>query len=184
MTSSNGHVGLLNFDRPPRRVVSLVPSMTDSLFELGLGDNVVGVTDFCQPPEAAGDRLARVGGTRAPNVAAIQALEPDLVLANQEETSRPSVEKLERAGLKVWTTFPRSASEAVQVLWALLGIFRADGADEPRLQLLQAESLLAHVRKTECAVKGGNPEGARPSAGDESSPPRGGCTPGQHGNEC
>jgi len=128
MTSGNGHVALLTFDRPPGRVVSLVPSMTDSLFELGLGDRLVGVTDYCQPPEAAKVDLVRVGGTRAPDVDAISALEPDLVMANQEETSRPSIEKLERGGLKVWTTFPRSAQEAIQVLWALLGVFRAQTA--------------------------------------------------------
>lgn len=128
MTSGNGHVALLNFERPPERVVSLVPSMTDSLFELGLGDLLVGVTDYCQPPDPQAARLARVGGTRAPDVETISSLAPDLVLANQEETSRPSVEKLERAGLKVWTTFPRTAAEAVQVLWAVLGIFRVQEA--------------------------------------------------------
>ena len=125
MSSGNGHVALLNFDRSPQRVVSLVPSMTDSLFELGLGQHLVGVTDYCQPPEGAAGGLVRVGGTRAPDFEAIVGLKPDLVLANQEETSRPSVEKLERAGLKVWTTFPRSAAEAVRVLWAMLRVFRA-----------------------------------------------------------
>jgi ABC-type hemin transport system substrate-binding protein len=128
VTAGNGHVDLLNFEYRPTRVVSLVPSMTDSLFELGLGEHLVGVTDYCQPPPADEARLTRVGGTRAPDADAIVELSPDLVLANQEETSRPSVEKLERAGLKVWTTFPRTAVEAVQVLWAVLGVFRAQEA--------------------------------------------------------
>ncbi len=128
MTSGNGHVALLNFERSPERVVSLVPSMTDSMFELGLGDHLVGVTDYCLPPEGSEAGLARVGGTRAPDVEAIVSLKPDLVLANQEETSRPSVEKLERAGLKVWTTFPRSAADAIRVLWAMLRVFRAQEA--------------------------------------------------------
>ncbi len=128
MTTGNGHVALLSFERSPERVVSLVPSMTDSLLELGLGDLLVGVTDYCQLPESQAGSVVRVGGTRAPDVDAILTLRPDLVLANQEETSRPTVEKLERAGLKVWTTFPRSAAEAVRVLWAMLGIFRAQDA--------------------------------------------------------
>jgi iron complex transport system substrate-binding protein len=128
VSSGNGHAPLLSFERSPQRVVSLVPSMTDSLFELGLGEHVVGITDFCQPPDSSRARLTQVGGTRAPDVEAIAALSPDLILANQEETSRPTVEKLERAGLRVWTTFPRSAAEAIKVLWALLGIFRAQEA--------------------------------------------------------
>jgi ABC-type hemin transport system substrate-binding protein len=136
VTSGNGHVALLNFESAPQKVVSLVPSMTDSLFELGLGDHVVGVTDYCQPPQAASDELTRVGGTRAPDADAIIALGPDLVLANQEETSRPTIEKLERAGLKVWTTFPRSAAEAIQVLWAILGVFRAQDA-APKIATLE-----------------------------------------------
>jgi iron complex transport system substrate-binding protein len=144
VTSGNGHIELLNFERAPTRVVSLVPSMTDSLFELGLGDRLVGVTDFCQPPAPADERLVRVGGTRAPDVSGIAGLKPDLVLANQEENSRPSIEKLEKAGLRVWTTFPRSADEALQVLWAMLGIFRTPQAG-PKVATL--EMTLAWARR-------------------------------------
>jgi iron complex transport system substrate-binding protein len=119
---------MLSFERAPDRVVSLVPSMTDSLIELGLGDRLVGVTDYCRPPAEGRVPLARVGGTRAPDVSKVVDLKPDLVLANQEENSRPTIEKLEAAGLKVWMTFPRTVNEAIQVLWAMLGIFRTPDA--------------------------------------------------------
>jgi ABC-type Fe3+-hydroxamate transport system substrate-binding protein len=125
MTGGNGHSTLLFFSHAPQRVVSLVPSMTDSLFELGLGDYLVGVTDYCQPPAQSAHRLARVGGTLTPDVDRIRALQPDVVLANQEENPRAAIETLESNGIKVWVTFPRSVREATGVLWAIAGLFRA-----------------------------------------------------------
>lgn len=117
MSGGNGHLGLLTFTTPPRRIVSLVPSVTASLYDLGAGDRLVGVTDYCRPPETV--EVRRVGGTRNPDVEAIVALAPDLIVANQEENSRETVEALEARGLKVWVTFPRSIPEALAVLWAL-----------------------------------------------------------------
>src|SRR3989304_2462763 len=85
---------------PPRRVVSRVPSMTESLFDLGAGEALVGVTDYCRPPQEAETNLKRVGGTKSPRVADVLALKPDLVIANQEENSREGVEALEAGGGK------------------------------------------------------------------------------------
>jgi ABC-type Fe3+-hydroxamate transport system substrate-binding protein len=98
--------------------------MTESLFDLDLGESLVGVTDYCLPPPGAAERLTRVGGTRSPDVEAIAGLKPDLVIANMEENSKPAVEALERAGLKVWVTFPRTVQQALELLWALVGLFR------------------------------------------------------------
>ena len=124
MNGGNGHSAILSFARAPQRVVSLVPSMTESVFDLGAGDTLVGVTEFCRPPDHAVGRLAVVGGTRSVDVQAVIALKPEVVLANQEENTRQAVEALEAAGLKVWVTFPRSVDEAIQVLWALVRLFR------------------------------------------------------------
>lgn len=123
MTGGNGFTAILTFSRPPERVVSLVPSLTDSLFDLGAGGCLVGVTDFCCPPVEAQERLQRVGGTLTPDIEAIVGLRPDLVLANQEENSREVVEALEAAGLKVWVTFPRSVDDVLSLLWALVRLF-------------------------------------------------------------
>ncbi len=64
---------------PPRRLVSLAPSVTELLFDLGLGDRVVGVTDWCHRPQAA-LAVAKVGGHLDPNLEAVVALRPDLVV--------------------------------------------------------------------------------------------------------
>ncbi len=123
MSGGNGKSTILTFTQPPSRVVSLVPSMTESLFDLGAGGAIVGVTDYCRPPEEALPNLTRVGGTKSPRVAEILDLKPDLVMANQEENTRETVEALEAAGAKVWVTFPRNVDEAIAILWVLIRLF-------------------------------------------------------------
>lgn len=124
MTGGNGSGDLLVFTRPPARVISLVPSMTETLFDLGLGGVVAGVTDYCRPPEPR----PQVGGTKEPELARILDLAPDLVIANREENSRPSIEALQAAGVRVWATFPRSVQDSIQVLWTLVELFRSQPA--------------------------------------------------------
>jgi ABC-type Fe3+-hydroxamate transport system substrate-binding protein len=120
--------GLGNFDslglnHSPQRVVSLVPSVTETLFEFGLGDRLVGVTDYCVLPAEA-QQKPKMGGTKNPDLARIQAALPDLILANQEENRKEDVEALRAAGLKVWVTFPCTVQEAVDGLSALIRLFR------------------------------------------------------------
>jgi ABC-type Fe3+-hydroxamate transport system substrate-binding protein len=112
----------ITFAKQPTRIVSLVPSLTEALFALGLGDRVVGVTDWCVHPADGVARLPKVGGTKDANVAAIIALAPDLVIANHEENTRRVVEKLEAAGLAVWVTYPRSVREGATLLRELAGL--------------------------------------------------------------
>jgi len=125
-----------NFERPPSRVVSLVPSYTESLFDLGFGDRVVGVTDYCTSPRKLLEKVPRIGGPKNPAIAQILELKPDLVIANQEENTRQAIEALIAAGVKVWVTFPQSVQDALQVLWQIAGIFREQAA-ALRLQALE-----------------------------------------------
>lgn len=101
---------------PCRRIVSLVPSVTEALFALGLGEHVVGVTDFCVHPADAVARLPRVRGTKNPDLERVLALRPDLVIANREENRRRDVEKLRTAGVTVWVTYPRTVAEGIALL--------------------------------------------------------------------
>ncbi len=107
------------FPSPPRRVVSLVPSWTETLFALGAGDSLVGVTEYCVHPAERVTRLPRVGGTKNPDVGAIRKLAPDLVLANKEENRERDVTRLEAAGLRVFVTYARRVVEAVAEIRAL-----------------------------------------------------------------
>ena len=85
---------------PPERIVSVVPSVTETLFALGLGDRVVGVSDYCKyPPEV--NRLPRLGGLYNPNIERIVELRPDLAVLLREH--HELAEKLARAGIGTLT---------------------------------------------------------------------------------
>jgi ABC-type Fe3+-hydroxamate transport system substrate-binding protein len=114
----------------PRRIVSLVPSLTEALFVLGLGERVVGVTDWCVHPADAVAALPKLGGTKNPDLAAIVALRPDLVIANHEENRRRDVERLLAAGIRVWITYPRTVREGAALLRELAGLGAAAEAFE------------------------------------------------------
>ncbi|HYK04517.1 MAG TPA: helical backbone metal receptor [Thermoanaerobaculia bacterium] len=101
------------FASPPRRVVSLVPSLTETLFDLGAGDAVVGITDFCIFPP--GLPLPRVGGTKNPRVEEIRALAPDLVHMNLEENLARHGEAIE-AFAPVFVTEPKSVADVALLL--------------------------------------------------------------------
>src|ERR1700757_3419712 len=95
--------------RPAGRVVSLLPSLTETV-ALSRPEALVGATDWCSHPQ--GLRVRRVRGTKNPDRAAIAGLVPDLVLANQEENRRVDVERLRAAGIPVWVTVIRTLDEA------------------------------------------------------------------------
>src|ERR1700730_13587125 len=123
--------------RPARRVVSLVPSLTASV-AVTCPSALVGATTWCTHPASLD--VVRVRGTKNPDLAAIRALEPDLVLANQEENRRVDVERLRAAGIPVWVTVIRDLDE---VLASLRRMFRyALGWPEPPW-LTQAEQIWA-----------------------------------------
>jgi ABC-type hemin transport system substrate-binding protein len=103
-----------------RRVISLVPSLTETLFALGRGDAVVAATRYCSEPRAGVRGLDRVGGTKDPDIRRICALRPDLVVASAEENRQQDFDTLVRAGLMVFVAFPLRV-RAVPALLARLG---------------------------------------------------------------
>lgn len=111
---------------PPQRVVSLVPSITESIFELGFGETVIGITDYCTHPADRLRHLIRVGGPKKPSLGVIDELRPDLVIANQEETSRESIEALSGMGYPVWLIFPKNVDDSMNLLRRLLALFHSD----------------------------------------------------------
>ena len=100
----------LDLPRPPRRIVSLVPSLTEA-FAASVPDRLVGATDWCTHP--ADLDVARVRGTKNPDRAAIAELSPDLVVCNQEENRQLDVERLRSAGIPVWVTVIESVEAAL-----------------------------------------------------------------------
>lgn len=87
---------VLEYAYPPQRIVSLCPSITETLLELGLGEQVVGRTRYCIHPADSVEEIKHVGGTKRPRLDDINALRPDLIIAEKEENRREDVDKLEQ----------------------------------------------------------------------------------------
>ena len=79
---------------PPQRIISLVPSQTELLFDLGLNEEVVGITKFCIHPDEWFRNKKRVGGTKTVHIDIVKGLQPDLILANKEENTKEQIEEL------------------------------------------------------------------------------------------
>jgi ABC-type Fe3+-hydroxamate transport system substrate-binding protein len=140
-------------NKPPARIVSLVPSETLNVVRLGAGDRLVGRTDYCVDPPELAERVPSVGGTKNPRGEDIIALEPDLVLANQEENSRGDLEKLAQAQVRVFVSFPKRVAEGLAHLARLARMLKVQG--EPEVKALIARGYAA-LRDAE-AARASNP---------------------------
>lgn len=99
--------------RAPRRIVSLVPSDTYSLIQLGAAERLVGRTRYCVEPQESVDRIPVMGGTKNADVEAIIEAFPDLVLANREENTKRDLERIAQAGIAVYVSFPKRVAEGL-----------------------------------------------------------------------
>lgn len=108
----------LSLEATPERIVSLVPSTTETLFALGVGHRVVGRTRFCVHPVDQVADVPIVGGPKDPQIERVRALAPDLVLANAEENRAQDVAALETL-TPVYVTFPRTVPQAITDLRTL-----------------------------------------------------------------
>ena len=79
---------------PPKRIISVVPSLTELLYDLDLSEEIVGITKFCVFPEVIFRSKPRIGGTKKLNLEKIKELQPDLIIANKEENQKEDVEYL------------------------------------------------------------------------------------------
>jgi iron complex transport system substrate-binding protein len=126
-----------------QRIVSLAPSVTETVFALGLGDRLVGVSTYCDyPPEAR--RIDRVGTFLTPNLEAILAKHPDVIIAMPTPGNRSSVETLQRLGLKVVLVDPNTVAEIEE---SLVTIARELGHEEA------GHALVAHIEQRMAAVR-------------------------------
>ncbi|WP_316821127.1 helical backbone metal receptor [Pedobacter gandavensis] len=85
---------IITINFPPKRIISLVPSQTELLFEMGLDAELIGITKFCIHPEAKFKEKTKIGGTKKLNLELIRSLKPDLIIGNKEENEREQIEEL------------------------------------------------------------------------------------------
>lgn len=154
VTDDLGHpVGL---GPEPQRLVSLVPNLSELLWDWGLADRVVGVTEWCVAPPDGFPAAQRVRGTKNPDVAAIVALAPDLVIANEEENRALDVERLRAAGVPVHVTRVRSLAALPDSLTRLgIALGRPEAAGRLLAAIERARAGIvpaAARRRVVCAV--------------------------------
>lgn len=133
----------IEIPRRPQRIVSLSPSNTEILFALGLGDRVMGVTEYCNYPQAAKEK-PKVGGFADPDIGKIASLNPDLILS-YGLIQKAIVEKLEKRGLKTFWFNPHTVKEIliyIERIGELTGVL-----SEARKLKQSMESRLIHLKE-------------------------------------
>ncbi|OJV53011.1 MAG: cobalamin-binding protein [Bacteroidetes bacterium 43-16] len=121
----------------PQRIVSLVPSQTELLYDLGLEERVVGITKFCIHPESWFRSKERIGGTKTVHIDKVAALQPDLIIANKEENTKADIEQL-RAIAPVWTSDILNLEDSLEMIAQLGAITSTEG---------RAQEIVANIRK-------------------------------------
>lgn len=129
----------------PKRIVSVVPSQTELLYDLGLDEEVVGITKFCVHPDSWFRNKQRIGGTKNLNLSKILALRPDLILANKEENTKEQIEAL-AAAVPVWISDIHHLDDALQMIQAVgILVDKQTKANELATEINQAFAGLART---------------------------------------
>lgn len=144
---------LVRLAHPARRVVSLLPAGTETLFELGAGDRVVGRTRYDVDPRAAA--LPSVGGGLDPSIEALLALRPDLVLAFETASTSKVRTRLEALGIPVYAIQTQDTADIYRNIHTLGHLVDRDAA---------ADSLATRIRAVLDSVRASVPRGPRPRA--------------------
>lgn len=122
MTNNRIHIDQLgreiSISAPPKRIVSLVPSITELLYDLGLFEKIVGRTKFCVHPKEALQIIPKIGGTKNVNFDRVAALKPDLIIANKEENNKSQIEFLSEH-FPVWISNIANFADAMEMIQSL-----------------------------------------------------------------
>ena len=116
---------VFEFLQTPKRIVSLVPSQTELLIDLGLRKQVVGITKFCTHPTYLKDEKTIVGGTKTIHLDKIRALQPDIIICNKEENTREIVASCTKIA-PVWVSDIYTIDDALDMISLLGTLFKKD----------------------------------------------------------
>jgi ABC-type Fe3+-hydroxamate transport system substrate-binding protein len=149
---------------PARRVVSLVPSITESVFALGAGAALLGRTRYCISPAEHVKAVENIGGTKDPDVARIIAIKPDLVLANKEENRREDILHLREHGLTVYVDYTTTVEESLALVSTLGRMLGRESEAEPFVRAGAKAIVAARERVRELTEQNSLRMNPRPSA--------------------
>ncbi|GGZ40845.1 iron ABC transporter [Echinicola pacifica] len=130
----------------PQRIISLVPSHTEMLMDLGLGDRLVGITKFCIRPKGLRESKTLIGGTKNFNFDKITALKPDLIIGNKEENYREGILRLEE-DFPVWMSDVFDLEDTLQMISSLGKVLGLSASSEQLAQKIRAEFAVPVAKK-------------------------------------
>lgn len=122
----------------PRRIVSLVPSQTELLFDLGLEKEVQGVTKFCIHPKSWWQKKEKVGGTKNINFKQIDKLKPDLIIANKEENTESEIKQLMKE-YPVWISDVQNLEDALEMIFLIGEVTKTTQKASEIITIIQKE---------------------------------------------
>lgn len=108
----------LDFKQTPKRIISLVPSQSELLWDLGLREEIIGVTKFCIHPKSLFETCSKVGGTKILNIELIRSLKPDLIIGNKEENEKDQIELLQQE-FPVWMSDIYTLDDSIEMIESL-----------------------------------------------------------------
>ena len=143
---------LVEINYPPQRIISLVPSQTELLFDLGLDEEVIGVTRFCINPEEKTKLKVKIGGTKKFNIEKIKSLDPDLIIGNKEENYKEGIKALQEY-FPVWMSDIYTLQDAYGMMKEVGRIMNRERKGEELISEIKNElgKLIAPTRKRSCA---------------------------------
>jgi iron complex transport system substrate-binding protein len=112
----------LQFQHPPNRIITLVPSQTELLVDLGLRSKIMGITKFCVHPNKLRKEVAIVGGTKMVDLDKIRSLRPDIIICNKEENTKEIVEQCTKIA-PVWVSDIYTVEDSLEMISSLGEIF-------------------------------------------------------------
>jgi len=122
----------------PKRIISLVPSLTDFLHYLSLDEEVVGITKFCIHPQEWYENKEKIGGTKRVNIEKVIALEPDLIIGNKEENTKEDILALEKVA-PVWMSDVNSFEDGIEMIMKLGGVLSKEKVCNELVKNLEQE---------------------------------------------
>jgi len=150
VTDETGRV--VKIPQPVRRIVSLAPSLTETVYALGLQERLVGDTDYCDyPPDAA--KKHKVGGAINPNMEEVASLKPDVVLVVKSLNRLETVRALEQLGIPVYATDPHTVNDVITSMKKLSGVLGADDAGARLDEKLEGRLAAVHEKLNGVPVK-------------------------------
>jgi ABC-type Fe3+-hydroxamate transport system substrate-binding protein len=138
---------ILKLNNTPKRIVSLVPSQTEYLYDIGLRDEVVGITKFCIHPTEWFTTKQRIGGTKKINIEAVRLLQPDLIIANKEENTKEDIELLQQE-FPTWVSDIHDVDTAIEMMMDIgKMVNRVRESKEITNSIIQSFSTIQELKK-------------------------------------